>query len=335
MEWGEDSGQEYAAAALASYGLEPETPLRLLSLSENATFLVGENPPLGVLRVYRPEYQTDVAKRSELAWITLLRIKQIVSTPAVFPTLNGDDIVRVEIDGDARDCVLFEYIDANELATSGQANTDMSVYKHVGSLVATLHRQVLEWQEPEWFERMRWNVETVLGIDAPWGDWRNAPGLSADDVTIIEQAESRLRERLASYPQTPENSGLVHGDLRTTNIMKDKRGQLWVIDFDDAGYSWLLWDLCSTTSFIEHTEELDDIVKAWLEGYTSLRPLGNHDLNVIPDLVFLRRLHLLGWVGSHQGADAAQEIGQSHVRGTVELARKYLAGQFLARIPAS
>ena len=32
--------QEYARAALPSYGRDPDAPLRLLSLSENATYLV-------------------------------------------------------------------------------------------------------------------------------------------------------------------------------------------------------------------------------------------------------------------------------------------------------
>lgn len=332
MVWGEDSGLRYAEAALASYGLDAATPLRLISLSENATFLVGEDPPIGVLRVYRPAYQTEAAKRSELAWIDALREAEVVATPAVIATAGGDELARVELGGDARDCVMFEFVAGRELATSGRASSDPAVYGRVGAIVATLHRQVLEWRQPDWFERMHWDAESILGPAAPWGDWRRAPALSADDVSIIERAEGRLRERLADYPQTPRNSGLVHCDLRTTNVLESPDGTLWVIDFDDSGYSWLLWDLCSTTSFIEHTDEVDGIVRAWLAGYTAERPLDARDLAAIPDLVFLRRLHLLAWIGSHPGADAAVEIGESHAVGTVDVAQRYLSGRFLAAI---
>ena len=331
MPWADDGGRSWAAAALAAYGLPLDTPLRLISLSENATFLVGEAPPLGVLRVYRPNYQTDIAKRSELAWIDEILSSEVVATPEVISNESQERLTRVDIDGDARDCVMFQFIEGCELATSGQSNADLSVYGDVGQIVARLHLQVLQWQRPEWFERMHWNVETILGADAPWGDWRDAVApLDAAEIETIERAEARLRERLAGYPQTARNSGLVHCDMRTTNVMADPDGKLWVIDFDDAGFSWLLWDLCSTTSFVEHESSLDGIVNAWLDGYQRVRALEARDLEMVPDLVFLRRLHLLAWIGSHPDASAAIEIGAAHAAGTVDIARQYLEGEFLS-----
>lgn len=333
MPWAEDGGMRYASAALPSYGLPQETTLKLISLSENATFLVGEDPPVGVLRVYRPNYQTDAAKRSELAWIDELRASQVVATPGVIPTIFGEKLAPVDVEDDVRDCVMFEYIDGCELATSGQSNADVAVYADVGGIVATLHRHMLGWERPTWFERMHWNVDTILGPTAPWGDWRNAvSALAVAEVELIERAESRLRERLAAYPQTAANSGLVHCDLRTTNVMADPEGRLWVIDFDDAGYSWLLWDLCSTTSFVEHEPDLDSVINAWLAGYQRERVLSSADLAMVPDLVFLRRLHLLAWVGSHPDAGAAVEIGATHAAGTVDIAQRYLDGDFLDRV---
>src|SRR2546430_4870486 len=62
-----------AQQALAAYGCHPATTVRLLNVSENATYLV-EDPDAGpsVLRVHRHGYHTEPAIASELAWMDAL-----------------------------------------------------------------------------------------------------------------------------------------------------------------------------------------------------------------------------------------------------------------------
>src|SRR6476619_862909 len=84
--------QEYARAALPSYGRDPDAPLRLLSLSENATYLVDEEEPI-VLRVHRADYHSCEAIRSELAWMAALREQTDVVTPRLIPAGDGRDVV--------------------------------------------------------------------------------------------------------------------------------------------------------------------------------------------------------------------------------------------------
>lgn len=318
-------GQQHADVALGHYDLPEGSRARLISLSENATFLVESDHPLGVLRVYRPGYQSDSSKESELAWIAAIRDSGTVHTPAPLPTANGDILFRVDVDGEERAVVMFEFIPGAELG-----DEDMETFTKVGVSAARLHRQVLSWSPPNWFDRPVWDVEDILGADPRWGDWRSGPGISEAGHEVLEQCESRLRERLAVYPQTVGNSGLVHCDLRAANILADDAGELWVIDFDDCGFSWFLWDLCSTTTFLEHTPIVGDVVEAWLDGYLSVRQLSALDLDLIPDLVMLRRLHLLAWLGTHPESDLAASLGDSYAEATVEVASKYLAGGFLA-----
>ena len=66
--------EAYAKAALTAYGLPGTARARMISLSENATFLVETDHPVGVLRVYRIGYQSEAAIRSELAWIEALLV---------------------------------------------------------------------------------------------------------------------------------------------------------------------------------------------------------------------------------------------------------------------
>src|SRR3954462_8738489 len=84
--------ESYARAALADYGRGRNSPLRLLSLSENATYLVDGDDPM-VLRVHRPGYHSLEAIRSELDWMAALREQAGVVTPHLIPACDGSDVV--------------------------------------------------------------------------------------------------------------------------------------------------------------------------------------------------------------------------------------------------
>lgn len=330
MPWGEDGGARFAAKALELYGLPETTELKLISLSENATFLVRtqtDADPVGILRIYRPHYQTDVAKQSEIAWIGALRQSDIVKTPGVIHTQTGDSLGEVTVDGDRRTCVMFEFIAGQELADEGE-----QTFEQLGRLSAGLHLQVQRWEKPEPFERMRWGLNEILGNDAPWGDWREAPGITPEIAEVLEQTEARIRQRLNDYDLNEKNSNLVHCDLRAANVMRDATGDLWIIDFDDSGFSWFLWDLCSTTSFLEPTPEVDQFALAWLRGYNQVRPLTPRDVEAVPDLVMLRRLHLTAWMGTHPESFLVAEHGETFARETAEVAERYLAGDFISSV---
>ena len=66
--------------------------MRLLSLSENATYLVEAGEPM-VLRVHRPGYHSLAAIHSELAWMTALRAETSVITPELICATDGSDAV--------------------------------------------------------------------------------------------------------------------------------------------------------------------------------------------------------------------------------------------------
>ena len=83
-----------ARAALADYGVRPDADVRLLNVSENATFLVTD-PDAGpsVLRVHRLGYHSQQAIASELAWMDALRAEAGIRTPRVLPAGDGRRVV--------------------------------------------------------------------------------------------------------------------------------------------------------------------------------------------------------------------------------------------------
>src|SRR5215470_9228604 len=108
-----------ARRALGAYGCHPDTTVRLLNVSENATYLV-QDPSAGpsVLRVHRLGYHTEPAIASELAWMDALRAEAGVRTPRVLNATDGRRVVTAadEASGERRHCVRFEFLPGTEPA---------------------------------------------------------------------------------------------------------------------------------------------------------------------------------------------------------------------------
>lgn len=314
--------EEFARAALPAYGRDRSTPLRLLSLSENATYLVDDDDPM-VLRVHRPGYHSHQAIRSELTWMAALRDETPVVTPHLIQAADGNAVVAADVAGDS---LLVDAVTFIAGCTAEEAPAAVG-FDELGRITATMHDHVEAWTAPEYFTRFRWDLETMLSPRARWGDWRQAPNLSDDDADVIAQAAAEIDRRLTEFGCSPDRFGLIHADLRMANLMvdpDDPESPITVIDFDDSGWSWHLADLGAVVSFIEDTPEAERIVADWLSGYRSVRALPTEHLELVPTFVMLRRIMLSAWIGTHHDADAAIPLAASFATGTARLAERYL-----------
>jgi Ser/Thr protein kinase RdoA (MazF antagonist) len=100
-----------------------------------------------------------------------------------------------------------------------------------------------------------------------------------------------------------------------------------VIDFDDCGDSWYLYDLAASLSFIEHEPYVPELVDAWVAGYREVAPLSAEEEAELPTFVLLRRLLLVAWIGSHAETETARGLGAGYTAGSCDLAEQYLSRQ--------
>lgn len=312
----------FARAALPGYGRAPHTPLRLLSLSENATYLVDDPQPM-VLRVHRPGYHSLPAIRSELAWMRALRADTPVVTPELVRAGDGSDVVAVCVD----DVTL--YVDAMSFVPgcTAEEGADVVGYGKLGELTAHMHDHARRWRVPPEFTRFRWDLDSMFGPQARWGDWRRAPGMTDGDRAAIAAAVGDITRRLAVFGDAPDRFGLIHADMRLSNLMVDPGrpgSDITVIDFDDCGWSWFLADLGAVVSWVEDTPEAEVAVAEWLDGYQRVRELSGEHLAMIPVFVMLRRVMLTAWIASHADADAAIRVSDGFGTRTARLAERYL-----------
>ncbi len=316
-----DRLEVFARSAVAEHGL-PDAELTLLNVSENATYQVdaGDGRRFA-LRVHRPGYHSKDAIASELAWIQALRDDDVVRTAPVIATPDGRQIVTgVHPDGDERFAVAFGWLEGTE----PPEDRLVADFAQVGAITARLHRHSRNWSKPAGFTRLRWDCDTALGAEGHWGRWQDGMGMGAGEIEVLSRSASLVQRRLAAFGDGPDRFGLIHADMRLANLLVDGP-DVSVIDFDDCGFSWYLYDLGSSLSFIEHHPVVPELIDSWVRGYLTEGTLTSDEIAELPTFVMLRRMLLVAWVGSHAEVPEAQRMGPEFTAVSCDLAEAYLA----------
>jgi Ser/Thr protein kinase RdoA (MazF antagonist) len=252
-----------------------------------------------------------------------LRAEAGVRTPRVLPATDGRRIVTSAEPGSGsptRQCVRFEFLPGTEPATTDGSDDH---FAQLGEITARMHRHARAWQRPGWFTRFHWDHPAAFGARPRWGRWQDGIGVGPAEREILARLDARLGQRLAAYGSADDRYGLVHADTRLANLLV-RDGTVSVIDFDDSGFSWYLYDLGTAVSFFEHDPAVPALIESWLAGYRRVAPLTAAEEAEIWTFILFRRLLLVAWIGSHQGAGIAVELGAGYTRDSCDLAERYL-----------
>lgn len=308
-----------AHRALSRYPAPLQGKLSLLCRSENATFLLEAAGKRYALRLHRGNYHQRADIISELRWLDALRETGII-VPQAIADREGETVqdLRLE-DGSVRHAVLFNWIEGDMPGT----DVDPRAFRQLGNITARLHQHSKSWRKPAGFQRIVWDHQSMVSAQSHWGDWRDAPGLKQSDHDVVSQAVARAGEELALFGKDPSRYGLIHADLRLTNLLLHK-GETRVIDFDDCGMGWYLHDLAAAISFVEHHPRAAEWIDNWIQGYEQVAHIGQEELALVPTLLIQRRVQLLAWVGSHAQTEMAQSLGPDWADHSVRLCHRYL-----------
>jgi Ser/Thr protein kinase RdoA (MazF antagonist) len=317
------------ARGLPRWQLSPATAIKLLNVSENATFALSDPASSRelVLRVHRLGYCTADEIRSELAWISALRDEAIIETAAPIAASDGELVQTFASPSGrpSRFAVAFERLPGRE-PDAGVGTVQW--FARLGELSARMHAHARSWRLPPGFRRKRWDLDAMVGPQGFWGPWRAAIGLDAAGVATLERALGFIADRVGRFGTAPERFGLIHADLRLANLLVSE-SHLRIIDFDDCGFSWFLYDFASAVSFIEHEPIVPELLRAWLDGYRRVASLSSEEVAQIPTFVVLRRILLMAWLASHAEIPFARQFGVAYTAGTLALADQLQRGRFL------
>jgi Ser/Thr protein kinase RdoA (MazF antagonist) len=305
-------------AALAAYDVPSDVTLDILKHRENTVFalLDPRGRKHGALRVHVPGYQTRASILSEFQWMRALESAG-VRTPGIVAARDGSLVIAVTV-GDTGETRLVDVLEWIEGSQPG-GDELVTAFRTLGELQARCHNHAAHWQVPTGFTRQRWDDTTLLTGDHPtvapaWDNW----ALSAEQRTVVLSCRDALRERLTRWGKGREHYGIIHSDLMPDNLIIASDG-VRLIDFDDAGFGWYLYDPASALLPYYGSDLYDALMDPWLAGYRSERPLSDEELAELPTFLLLRCFYALGWLHLRRNSDWAAAFIDPVVGWTMQL----------------
>jgi len=298
-----------AQQALDAWGLSSARH-ELVSAVENITFRVDpdDGPPL-VLRLHRSWYHNLEELISERQWTRALRDRGI-NAPVAVPAPDGHDYVLVKdsVSGEARYAGVSEWVEGEILGhviAKGSAGTGDSArdftrdfarhFRRLGQLAARIHNQASGWQPPAEFTRHSLDADGFMGPSPFWGPFWASPELAASERTRLEHLRDAVHDRLSKLGTGPADYSMIHADLHLRNLVVDGE-RLHIIDFDDAGFGWHMYELAVGVFDFQGHPRFSEIVDAVFEGYREVRPLPAESSALLPLFLLVRTLALIGWL---------------------------------------
>ena len=302
-----------ALAAVSHWPFEC-TRIEPIKVRENAVYAVHlADGGRVVLRIHRLGYHSDEALRSELTWMKALRAAGI-EVPQVVPSRRGNAFEPIGCEGvpGPRQVDVFEWIDGNQLGSVEQGlSSDRAwverTYAVVGELAARMHNQSCAWQAPAGFQRHSWCDDGLAGATPLWGRFWELEGLTPRQRSLFEGLRARLEQDLVDFGKTSDRFGLIHADLVPENILVNG-DRLRIIDFDDAGFGWHLFEIATSLYFIRRDSNYEIARDALIAGYRRHRALPDEHLRLLPMFLAARGTTYLGWVHTRKGEATAREL---------------------------
>ncbi|KRM89014.1 phosphotransferase enzyme family protein [Liquorilactobacillus vini] len=211
---------------------------------------------------------------------------------------------------------------------------DRQLYQKIGKIAATLHLAAQRWPQPAFYERMEWNFSGTFGRNNNFygASYHTGHWLHSNEIRILDRCVELMRKRLMIYGNGPDRYGMIHSDLRTANLLKNGQ-KITVLDFDDCGQGWFMYDLASAVALMEHRSDIEEIITELLDGYQQVRTITQQDQDELWTFIMMRRIGLLqsliyrmGMVveGSGETVELTPDVLEFFAKGTVVLANRYL-----------
>ncbi|WP_065257773.1 aminotransferase [Pseudomonas bananamidigenes] len=266
------------------YGLNGR--LQALGSQQDLNYRVDSERGRFVLKICRGDYSL-VELQAQHAGLKYLAEHGDVHVPRVIPANDGQDLLSLEIDGEAVHVRLLDYIEGQPLTALDHLGHE--VVAGFGRLCGEMDLALAGFDHPGLERTLQWDarhasalIEHLLPVI---GDQHQRALITE----AAEQAGRRLQPLLDKLPVQA-----IHMDITDDNVVwqRDARRH-WqlqgVIDFGDLVRTWRITDLSVTCAALLHHAAGDPfVILPAVQAYHAVNPLRNEELQALWPLIVMR-----------------------------------------------
>ena len=305
------------AEARAAAALWQGRVSRLIVARENAVYeMTLPDGTRAALRLHRTGYQDAAAIRSELWWCAALADSGL-PVPAPLPLPDGGLLATLPT---GRLASVLRWLDGGPVGAAGRplalsVPAQIALHEDLGRLLRRLHETSDRLTLPPGFARPRWDGDGLMGEAPLWGRFWEHPAATSARLSALLAARSSVRSMIDRHAKAGGDFGLIHADVLRENVLRIGP-DLALIDFDDSGFGFRLYDLGTVLSQNQYEPARDDLRDALMAGY------GTQDIEMVECFTLARVLASVGWTMPRLAPD--DPIHHSHLARADMVIRRLL-----------
>lgn len=304
--------EHHVQSVLQQWGMAG-APANLVAQRENHVYRVEHGGQTYALRLHRPGYRTAAELTSELQWCDFLA-DQGLHVPRPVADTAGQILFPI---GETHASVLT-WLSGTPIGDGTEITGDAkAVVQRVGEEMARLHDITDGWQSPQGFTRPDWTCDALIGEAPLWGNFRDHPDLSNDDLSLLQRAVTTARDDIDLLAI---DTGLIHADLLAENLMIDG-DRIGLLDFDDSAIGYRAFELATFLNRYVERPDFDTLRAALCAGYARRRAIGTQELDLA---LMLRAITYVGWIIPRRKEPGGEARSKRMVARALRQAKSYL-----------
>ncbi|MDF2628914.1 MAG: hypothetical protein K0R39_2745 [Symbiobacteriaceae bacterium] len=288
------SAEVLADALLPVYGLTPPYACRFFRKGICDTYQIQSADGGYYLKVYRAGRRSFQDVSEEVRLLNHLLAHGVAVVRPV-PRLDGGFVNPLQAPEGPRHAVLFH-------AVEGQGESTDQHRRDFGAAVARMHLAA-DLMTPAY---NRQHLDMGALVEENMVHIGQLMVHRPDDFALIRAIADQIKDQVESLlPHSSPIYGICHGDLHGGDVLYDPSGRPTLLDFDSSGCGWRAVDLgvylCH--DWMNTSPESDRVrqnrLAVFLDGYQSVRELGENERAVIQLTPAIRHIFLMGHVLRH------------------------------------
>ncbi|MGZ0718514.1 aminotransferase [Pseudomonas palleroniana] len=266
------------------YGLDGS--LQSLGSQQDANYKIDSERGRFVLKISRGDYAA-IELQAQHAALKDLQGREHVRVPKVIQSLQGDELLTVNLDDQTLHLRLLEYIDGRPLTDLPHLSRE--VIQGFGALCGRMSQALAGFEHPGLERTLQWDPrhaqELITHLLTTLQDLPRRAALAQ----VAKQVEAYVKPLAQRLPWQA-----VHMDITDDNVVWQRDAQRhWqcqgVIDFGDLVHTWRIADLSVTCAALLHHAEGDPfVILPTIQACHAITPLQREELQVLWPLIVAR-----------------------------------------------